>query len=232
MHQVHAIIVEDAQHIKSHDCYAYLPVVQLMNNFYSPCPKPLRPRVFALALSGDLARHPFDSRSLELEKTLHAHTYGVPQSKRNHIVGLPDRPNESVVLFDRADNHSPSQLFIKIQAIDPQFPGLRDAKHIAADIGNCASDLIFRGALQELEKELPAHNASPATTELKQRIQIRDLLRNWTFTMPNINPSSNGFNVSHKLLRLIQTLEACSEFGEDFRGIIFGMSVILSRYHV
>ncbi|KAH6914993.1 hypothetical protein BKA70DRAFT_1257649 [Coprinopsis sp. MPI-PUGE-AT-0042] len=221
MHQVHAIIIEDAQHIKSHDCYAYLPVVQLMNNFYSPCPMPLRPRVFALALSADLTRHPFDSRSLELEKTLHAHTYGIPQSKRNQIVGLPDRPNESVVLYDRADNHIPSQLFVKIQAIDPEFPCLRDATHIAAEIGNCASDLTFRGALQGLEKDLPAHSASSGSTQVQQRIQIRDLIRNWTFTMPNTNPSSDGFNVSHKLLRLIQTLEACSEYGEDFRGIIF-----------
>lgn len=222
MQQVHSIVIEDAQQIKSHDCYAYLPIVQIMNSFYTSCSPPSRPRVFALALSVDLSRHPFDSRSLQLEKTLHARTYGVPQKQRDDILALPDRPTESVILYDRMGSNAPSQLFVKIQQVDPGFSYLRDASRIATDIGNCASDLVFRGALRDLEAQLPSHDVKSGVKQTDQRVQVWDIIRNWTFTMPNINPSSDGFNVSHKFLRLIQALEACGDYGEDFRGILFG----------
>ncbi len=74
-------------------------------------------------------------------------------------------------------------------------------------------------AVYEEEDEIP--NGSPAAIA-KAKAKVREVIRNWTFLMPNLDPHSRGFNVTPKVLQLIRVLMACKPEGDAFRGIIFG----------
>lgn len=62
---------------------------------------------------------------------------------------------------------------------------------------------------------------SPAQTE-KIRQDVFRTIKDWTFTMPNLDTSSRGFNVSPKLSKLVQILQAFKLEADSFRGIILG----------
>jgi hypothetical protein len=80
-----------------------------------------------------------------------------------------------------------------------------------------------------LELDLTGDDAADeaAAEILSIRSKIRTLLKNWTFTMPNLNPSSKSFNVTPKFAKLVQILQCFEYQGDHFRGIVFGMSPIL-----
>lgn len=97
------------------------------------------------------------------------------------------------------------------------------------DVGACGSDLAWRKALNDIEAvEVPVNG--PETGEkiktsndmAKAKANVVSTIKNYIFAMPNIDPSSRGFNVTPKFLKLIQVLKACEPYGESFRGIIFG----------
>jgi endoribonuclease Dicer len=62
---------------------------------------------------------------------------------------------------------------------------------------------------------------SPAKGE-KVRQDVLGTIKDWTFTMPNLDTSSRGFNVSPKLSKLVQILQAFKVEGDTFRGIVLG----------
>ncbi|KAF5317601.1 hypothetical protein D9611_014879 [Ephemerocybe angulata] len=99
----------------------------------------------------------------------------------------------------------------------------------ASKLGSCASDLVWKLALKEIEAEIPTwHEDDDSDPSQGIRIRIRDVIRNWTFSMPNLNPSAHGFNVNRKFLRLVQILESCEGYGNSFSGIIFEMLRMLN----
>ncbi|KAF6762700.1 hypothetical protein DFP72DRAFT_1060951 [Ephemerocybe angulata] len=228
MEQFHAIILEDVQPIRNQGCNSYLPIVQVITDFHLTTPESLRPRIFAIAMSSTLSSEEFDSRLLRLELTLNCITYGVSKERREEITSLPDRPNESVVLYDADTDPKPlgTVLYKKLLGIDPEMKIERkffQAADVAASkLGSCASDLVWKLALKEIEAEIPTwHEDDDSDPSQSIRIRIRDVIRNWTFAMPNLNPSAHGFNVNRKFLRLVQILESCEGYGNSFSGIIF-----------
>jgi endoribonuclease Dicer len=76
-------------------------------------------------------------------------------------------------------------------------------------------DLIF-----EEEEDLPTDSAVQMA---KARQGVYRTIKNWTFTMPNLDPTSRGFNVSPKIAKLVQILQCFQKEGDSFRGIVLGM---------
>ncbi|RXW25276.1 hypothetical protein EST38_g544 [Candolleomyces aberdarensis] len=169
----------------------------------------------------------FDSKMLQLELTLDCRVFGVSEERRQEIIHLPNKPNETVVLYDSVSQKaSRTPLYQKLLDLDSSKKHwrrfFRAADTAFSELGPCASDLVWRLALKEIEANIPTwqEDDDPDSTHGLQ-IRMRDNVRNWTFTMPNLNPSAPGFNVTHKFLRLVQVLETCKNYGENFRALIF-----------
>lgn len=233
MKQAHLLVICDAQVIKNQDSHISMPIVRIMSDFYRSTTPSLRPRVFALAfLSADRRLH-FDSKMLKLEQTLDAKVFGVTDEKRAEILALPDRPDEVVILYDNLQRSTETRLLKQLRMLDPSECLYR--RHFIAarlahdDVGPCASDLVWRHALKKMDSSLQWYadsdddddDDSPSDESIKSK--MRNIVRNWPFTMPNLDASSKGFNVSHKFLRLVQVLMTFKSYGDSFRGIIFGM---------
>ena len=230
--QIRLMIIVEAQNIKNQDCHSSMPIVQVMNDFYRVTDAFSRPRVFALAAPPPDRRSHFDSKMLKLEQTLDAKVFGVTEAKRDEILALPDRPDEIVILYDFLQRSSETRLMKQLHQLDPSETVFRRhyvaARHAHDEVGPCASDLIWRRALKDMDNGAAWFEDSdgdddedPSEDGIKHR--IRNVVRNWAFTMPNLDASSKGFNVAHKFLRLIQVLNTFKAYGDGFRGIIFGM---------
>jgi endoribonuclease Dicer len=203
-----------------------------MNDFYRITDPLSRPRIFALATPPADRGFPFDSAMLKLEQTLDSKVVGVSAEKREEILALPDRPNEVVVLYDAPIQPATTRLFKQLQQCDSSESVFRKhfraSRHVLVEVGSCASDLIWRRALKEMEStvspwyEDDEDEGGSLSTANKQR-KIWDVVKNWPFTMPNLDPSSRGFNVTDKFLKLVKVLKSCEPYGEGFRGIVFGM---------
>jgi len=63
------------------------------------------------------------------------------------------------------------------------------------------------------------------TARIQER--VKSTIKNWIFAMPNLDYTSRGYNVTPKLVKLIQILRACEPQGEAFRGIVFGKCLII-----
>ena len=231
--QLHTLVINDAQNLKNQDSHTSLPIVQVMNEFYRVTDSLSRPRIFALASSLPDRRSYFDSKMLKLEQTLDARVFGVTAEKRAEILALPDRPNELVVLYDTPKQISDTRLFKQLRSLDldetTYHRHFRASRLAHEEVGACASDLVWRRALKDIEAGLLPWDADLEEDEKgtlsseRMKVKMRDIVKNWAFTMPNLDPSSRGFNVSHKFLRLVQVLITFSSYGEGFRGIIFGV---------
>ncbi|KAF9569018.1 ribonuclease III [Agrocybe pediades] len=242
MTEIHLLVITGAQTVKNQDCHASIPIVQVMIDFYRPNDTVSRPRIFALvSLLGDRQAH-FDSKLLKLEQTFFSRVWGVSDRQREEILALPDRPNEVVVLYDPARKSTETRLLKHLHQLDPAesifHRHYRDSRHALEEVGPCASDLVWRRALKNVEAGLPMGHDDideddpgiPATDRMKAKIYR--VVKNWSFTMPNLDPSSRGFNVSHKFLKLMQVLSTFRTHGEGFRGIIFvqrrGIALVLA----
>ena len=64
--------------------------------------------------------------------------------------------------------------------------------------------------------------ADSAIREAKIKADVYRVIKNWTFTMPNLDSTSKGFNVTPKIAKLVQILQCFQHEGEAFRGVIFG----------
>jgi endoribonuclease Dicer len=56
----------------------------------------------------------------------------------------------------------------------------------------------------------------------KIKQDIYKTIKNWTFTLPNLDPSSKGFNVSPKIAKLVKIIQCFRHEGDSFRGILIG----------
>jgi endoribonuclease Dicer len=227
-------MISDAQNIKDQDSHALIPIVKVMNDFYRVTDPLSRPRIFAMAIA-DRGFH-FDSGMIKLENTLDAKVFGISAEKRAEILALPDRPNEVVVMYDVPVRATETKLFKQLHRLDPSEDIFRHhfkaSRHALAEVGACASDLVWRRALKEIEATVPPwyeedddlQAQAGTSVSIADAKRIRDIVKNWDFTMPNLDSSSRGFNVTPKFLRLVQILKSCEPYGEGFRGIVFGVS--------
>lgn len=228
MQQFHSLVIEDVQPIRMQGCYSYVPIVQVMNNFYLTTPAASRPRILAIGLLSNLSSNNFDSKLLRLELLLDCRTYSLSKERRLELSNLRDRPSESVVLYDQPTGKRAPQrcLTKKLLEIDPQMRTgrrfFREAEIAGAKLGSAASDLTWKASAKEIGESIPTwqENEDFETSD-SVRVRMRSTIDNWTFAMPNLNPTAPGFNVTHRFLRLIQILEACGSYGESFTCIIF-----------
>jgi endoribonuclease Dicer len=197
-----------------------------MNDFYRVTDPLSRPRIFAVVTSST-AIH-FDSAMVKLENTLHAKVFGISDEKRKEILALPDRPTEVVVLYE-PHPMAETNLYKQLSQLD-QSPALfrhhfRAARYALTEVGACASDLVWRRAFKEIEVNVvPSYDAEGEgdSQPLKAKLDIRDIIKNWAFTMPNLDSTSREFNVTPKFSKLVEILQSCKPSGEAFRGIVFG----------
>ncbi|KAK0486056.1 hypothetical protein IW261DRAFT_1582129 [Armillaria novae-zelandiae] len=104
----------------------------------------------------------------------------------------------------------------EISSLDPSgrvFPQYLEAsRRVLEELGPCASDLVWRRALRDMEISVSTwdDHEDDATPEMVLNAPVRDIIKNWTFAMPNLDIGSRGFNVSPKFLRLVQILKAFS----------------------
>ena len=136
------------------------------------------------------------------------------------------RPLQVVIQYEPTHTRSQSRLTQDIHQLDPSGSMceslFRDADCALQELGSCAGDLVWRRALKGIGMIPECGTDDPVE---KGASEIRNLIENWDFSMPNANPSSRGFNVTLKFSRLIQVLRAYEPCGDDFRGIIFGEHV-------
>lgn len=221
--QLHTIYLRDARPIKDNDLH---PMTRIMSDFYMLAEEDLRPRILAC-----IPEHlPFDARMLKLEQILCSKVCGVSDDIRQYILAMPDRPTELVVFYERASKYAYTPLYRQLRKIDPDesiFPRLFSAaRHTLVEVGPSASDLVWRRALPDIELAFAANDDEDEdetlSPEAEAALRMRDTIKNWVFAMPNLDPSSRGFNVMPKFLKLVHVLRSCRAYGDAFRGIVFG----------
>ena len=196
------------------------PVMRIMKDFYHITDTLSRPRILVLAAFSAGAGFQNDPAMLELENIFDSKILGVTSERRGEILAVVNQPQQVVILFDDSNRHGQPTLIdqlLKLDSSESLFPGYYKASRDAlVQLGSCASDLIWRRAQKKIDTESLSQN-----DEMKASV-IRDVIKNWAFTMPNLDPSSRSFNVTMKFLQLVRVLEACEPYGECFRGIVFG----------
>ncbi|KAF7331986.1 hypothetical protein MKEN_00078900 [Mycena kentingensis (nom. inval.)] len=127
------------------------------------------------------------------------HSTAVAGFVQELVVSYEPQPTTQTDLFHQLD-----ALNVSASPLNRYVP---QALRICQQIGHCSADLLWRRALIASTEPI-----DPA---------IQSLIKNWPFKLPNLDPASRGFNVSHKFLRLVQILQSCQLDDEDFRGLIF-----------
>lgn len=67
---------------------------------------------------------------------------------------------------------------------------------------------------------------------LEVQKKVYNIIKNWIFALPNLDHTSRGYNVTPKLVKLVQILKTFEPHGESFRGIIFGNLFILAHFYI
>ena len=155
-------------------------------------------------------------------KTIHNVASGQPELSRN------GHPSEIVVLYEPPSKLTFTTLYKQLRGVDQEEQYSRRhfsaALHVLLDMGPCASDLVWRRALCDLEASVSqAYNEDDEhAKEYVALFETREIIKNWDYTMPNLDPSSRGLNVTQKFLKLVQILQSCRPHEDSFRGIVFG----------
>lgn len=141
----------------------------------------------------------------------------------------PLRPSEVVVLYEPPSKLTFTPLYKHLREVDNEEKYSRRhfsaALQVLLDMGSCASDLVWRRALSDLDVSVSlAYNEDEDhAKEYVALFETREIIKNWEYTMPNLDPSSRGLNVTPKFLKLVQVLQSCRPHEDSFRGIIFGV---------
>ncbi len=140
----------------------------------------------------------------------------------------PLRPSEVVVLYEPPSKLTFTPLYKHLREVDNEEKYSRRhfsaALQVLLDMGSCASDLVWRRALPDLDVSVSlAYNEDEEhAKEYVALFETREIIKNWEYTMPNLDSSSRGLNVTPKFLKLVQILQSCRPHEESFRGIVFG----------
>ena len=162
-------------------------------------------------------------------KAIHGPVPGQPRASHDR----PFRPSEVVVLYEPPSKLTFTTLYKHLRQVDKEEIYSRHhfsaALQVLLDMGSCASDLVWRRALSDLDVSVSvAYNEDEEhAKEYVALFEIREIIKNWEYTMPNLDPSSRGLNVTPKFLKLVQVLQSCSPHEDSFRGIVFGEHIHL-----
>jgi len=157
-------------------------------------------------------------------KTIHNAASGQPELSHNGSC----HPSEIVVLYEPPSKLTFTTLYKQLRGVDKEEQYSRRhfsaALNVLLDMGPCASDLVWRRALSDLDASVSrAYNEDDEhAKEYVALFEIREIIKNWEYTMPNLDPSSRGLNVTPKFLKLVQILQSCRPHEDSFRGIVFG----------
>ncbi|KDQ07466.1 hypothetical protein BOTBODRAFT_180654 [Botryobasidium botryosum FD-172 SS1] len=209
-------------------------LLQIIDNLYKTTATEESPPV--LLLLNNAARK-------DAKPALETSVFAFRQRLDAAIFASPDmalpRPEELVIFYDPNPPRVETALFKRLQSIDTQGEILRKqfsgARGALQDVGPCASDLVWRRHLGAIESQASLNGQGlsddifmdemDADTEIKssqvQYRAIRETLKNWTFTMPNLDSTSKGYNVTPKFEKLVQILKCFEPEGESFRGLVF-----------
>jgi endoribonuclease Dicer len=157
-------------------------------------------------------------------KAIHGTAPGQPQLPHDG----PHYPSEVVVLYEPPSKLTFTALYKQLRDVDKEekysHRHFSAALHVLLDMGSCASDLVWRRALADLDASVSlAYNEEEEhAKEYVALFETREIIKNWEYTMPNLDPSSRGLNVTPKFLKLVQILQSCRPHEDSFRGIVFG----------
>jgi endoribonuclease Dicer len=227
--QIHFLVIHDAGTIQRD---AMHPIRSVMSEYYLITDTLSRPRVFAFLQVDTPTRSSSDRHALEriLDATEYSHDN---ESAKEDTPS--SKPSEMVVFYEPNINCVETTLLKRLHSFDPDETvfrsHFRNATLALTDLGPCASDLVWRRALKDIDLAVPHvfndEDDEDATDTLegllaRTKANIRNAIKNWVFAMPNLDASSRGYNVSSKLSKLIGILKACEPEGDGFRGVIFG----------
>lgn len=187
------------------------PIFRAVKEFYTD----LHPSSRPLILAGLLAPSSFYSDityySLILEAALRSKIFGLNPATRAACFATPYSINETIVYYDPPNPSPSTQLVQKLRSLNSTEPSVQRVfdihQYMLAELGACAGDLVWR-------------RGSKYLASLPQ--PFHQILRESEFTLPNLDMNSPDFNLTPKLLKLVQILKCCQEFGDDFRGVIYG----------
>ncbi|KAG9024593.1 hypothetical protein FS842_005446, partial [Serendipita sp. 407] len=182
---------------------------------------------------GTFLQRPGDPKTryvhVETERVLRARLFG----KDTHAVTSPlgKNPKELIIRFDPPKKVVDTALCKHLRTFSKSEvyfrPEFRSAKIVLREVGSFASDWVWRRALKNMDKELdsPLYEVdnsvdSPEKQETNTRRNVYKSIKNWTFTIPNLDIGSRGFNVSPKIASLVQILQCFQKDTEKFRGIV------------
>ncbi|KAG6900911.1 hypothetical protein C0993_004348 [Termitomyces sp. T159_Od127] len=216
MIQLHMLIFADLSELGGH---ILASIQMVMKNFYMAIDQRSRPRVLGF-LPSPPQNVPSEISDLE----------DIMDSKVRHIYNHPlNQPaaycSELVLIYERTPLAVTSILLEELRSIDSTDAFVQkysdDSRSVLDEVGTCASDLFWRRALREFN-ESSSRETKVESDWLSIRKPISDCIRDWTFTLPNLDPASPNFNVTHKFLMLVKALRSCGPYGEVFRGVILG----------
>lgn len=227
--QAHSLAILDVETLK--DCHPKdeLPILQIIETFYRTDDD--GPRILGLISAPMLHEFYLDSGLLNLEALLDAKVLGVSDDQRRDLLSLPSRPTEAVVLYDSPFHTEETALYQKLHKLDQAETLLRRhfkaAKHALVSVGACASDLVWRRALKNIDAEArpwyeEQEDLNGSLSEDQVKTRARNIIKNWPFTLPVLDASSKGFNLTPKFIRLLRLLRSCEDYGDGFRCIVFG----------
>lgn len=240
---------------RSRDGSAPLPSGQGSDNEAPPCrvdsegscsplidvPPPVVDDLSGAVLSAEGRKRVFTSQSFtpgtglpsKRSKTIHNAASGQPELSHSGSC----HPSEIVVLYEPSPKVTFTTLYKQLREVDREEQYSRRhfsaALHVLLDMGPCASDLVWRRALCDLDASVSqAYNEDDEhAKEYVALFETREIIKNWEYTMPNLDPSSRGLNVTPKFLKLVQILQSCRPHEDSFRGIVFGRRLFVHRYN-
>ena len=213
--QAHLMVVSDAQRIVP--TITPHPVLRIISDYHSRTPDP--PRILA---TFTCSTDHWGSLDLSwLETSSRARTFFLTTPMVDPWTG----PTELVVEYDPQPNLD-TPLSANLRKVDPEWSLIlpcyyRRASRICKQLGSFAAELYWRNVSNVLLKgSKDQHDPVRAGLEILTEFNV---LKPFVIST---NPPT--FNASSKFIRLLQILRPCVNYGDHFRGIIFGETVLIS----
>ncbi|KIP10639.1 hypothetical protein PHLGIDRAFT_494339 [Phlebiopsis gigantea 11061_1 CR5-6] len=138
------------------------------------------------------------------------HDSGRPTKKRKL-----HNPKPTIVQYDAPSAGQETALYHKLRAMDDQGQlkrFLKWSRKLLLELGPCAADLLWRqiflGSIAE----------AYASQDFER---YRQVVEDWRFDMPSVNPKSTHYNVTPQFTSLLDALRLCGADSHGFNGLIY-----------
>ncbi|PVF99771.1 hypothetical protein CPB86DRAFT_756304 [Serendipita vermifera] len=207
-----------------------LPLHTIMANL-AKVPPAEKPRLLGI-ISHKVTEAEFSNDHLQLEGLFMAQIRGISDSTRSKVADGYVRLKELVIRFDPPNKVVDTALCKHLRTFDQRQEVYRAefkaAKTVLREVGSFASDWVWRRAFKQMEESPLSNNLEDEDDIMndsdvkiaKTKQGVYKTIKNWTFTLPNLDPSSKGFNVSPKIAKLVKIIQCFRHEGDGFRGIL------------